>query len=353
MTTSGNLGTNDYTIGGMFDTWGTAFVADMAILNKFAGDTHTVADTTGTVTLTVAQCQNFSFRATGGTASQVDIRVPDTIARFWYVRNDRASGAITVRCAAGGDVITLAAGERRLVYSDGSDCADLTLLTLAIASVSGLQAALDAKAGLASPTFTGVPAVPTAAPGTNTTQAASTAFIKAAIDVVLGGVSSSFDTLAEIVAGMQPLDADLTAIAALTTTAYGRSLLTMANAAAVLTDLSLTTVAKLDAADQVVTGGARVTSLSLGTPTVGSTVTLDPGDRPLQHLTNNAAFILAPGANTGSIILDITNGASAGIITVSGWTKVVGAFATTNALKYRCVGTIGNAGSLLTIQAMQ
>lgn len=145
MTTSGNLGTNDYTIGGMFDTWGTAFTEDLAILNKFAGDTHTVADSSGTVTLTVAQCQNFSIRATGGTASQVDIRVPDSIARYWYVRNDRASGSITVRCAAGGDVITLAAGERRLVYSDGSDCADLTLLTLGIASVSGLQAALDAK----------------------------------------------------------------------------------------------------------------------------------------------------------------------------------------------------------------
>ena len=39
------------------------------------------------------------------------------------------------------------------------------------------QSALDAKAPLASPTFTGVPAAPTAAPGTNTTQLATTAFV--------------------------------------------------------------------------------------------------------------------------------------------------------------------------------
>jgi hypothetical protein len=39
------------------------------------------------------------------------------------------------------------------------------------------QTALDLKANLASPTFTGTPAVPTAAAGTNTTQAASTAYV--------------------------------------------------------------------------------------------------------------------------------------------------------------------------------
>jgi hypothetical protein len=43
------------------------------------------------------------------------------------------------------------------------------------------QTALDLKANLVSPTFTGVPAAPTAAAGTDTTQVATTAFVKAAI----------------------------------------------------------------------------------------------------------------------------------------------------------------------------
>jgi hypothetical protein len=42
---------------------------------------------------------------------------------------------------------------------------------------SAAQSALDLKAPIANPTFTGVPAAPTAAPGTDTTQIATTAFV--------------------------------------------------------------------------------------------------------------------------------------------------------------------------------
>ena len=52
------------------------------------------------------------------------------------------------------------------------------------------QTALDNKAPLASPAFTGAPTVPTAAAGTNTTQAASTAFVTAAI-TASGGLPAS------------------------------------------------------------------------------------------------------------------------------------------------------------------
>ena len=48
----------------------------------------------------------------------------------------------------------------------------------AIADVTGLQTALDAKAPLASPTLTGTPSAPTPANGTNTTQIATTAFVR-------------------------------------------------------------------------------------------------------------------------------------------------------------------------------
>jgi hypothetical protein len=60
------------------------------------------------------------------------------------------------------------------------------------------QAALDDKADLDSPTLTGTPAAPTAADGTDTTQIATTAFVQNAIDLIKNGVSSAFDTLAEI-----------------------------------------------------------------------------------------------------------------------------------------------------------
>lgn len=54
-------------------------------------------------------------------------------------------------------------------------------ITGTLSSQTDLQTALDAKAALASPTFTGTPAAPTAGAGTNTTQLATTAFVTAAL----------------------------------------------------------------------------------------------------------------------------------------------------------------------------
>ena len=111
--------------------------------------------------------------------------------------------------------------------------------------------------------------------------------------------------------------------------------------------------AQLTVEDQVLTGGARVTSKSLGTVSSG-TLTPDPGDRPLQHYTNGGAHTLAPGSNTGSYLLDITNNSSAGAITASGWTKVSGdAFTTVDGDKFRCHCSVGDAGSYLVVGALQ
>lgn len=107
--------------------------------------------------------------------------------------------------------------------------------------------------------------------------------------------------------------------------------------------------------NQACTGGCTVTEKALSNPTNGSTVTLDMGDRPIQTYTNNVAgHTLAPGTVHGMCLVDITNGASAGTITTSGWTKKSGdAFTTTNGHKFRCHCSVGTAGSLLVVQALQ
>lgn len=117
--------------------------------------------------------------------------------------------------------------------------------------------------------------------------------------------------------------------------------------------IALSKIGVLNAENQALTGGAAVTSKDLGTVTTG-TLTLDMGDRPLQHYTNGGAHTLAPGSVNGACIVDITNDGSAGAITVSGWTNTVGdSFTTTNGDKFRCHCSVGNAGSLLVVQAMQ
>ena len=104
--------------------------------------------------------------------------------------------------------------------------------------------------------------------------------------------------------------------------------------------------------NQRIEGGATVASKDLETIRTGA-VTLNMGARALQHYTNGGAHQLRPGTGTGSCLLDITNNASAGAITTTGWTKVSGSFTTTNAHKFRCHASVGQAGSLLVIEPLQ
>lgn len=75
-------------------------------------------------------------------------------------------------------------------------------ITGTLSAQTDLQAALDAKAALTSPTFSGVPAAPTAAGGTNTTQIATTAFVQAAISALVNSAPGALDTLNELAAAL-------------------------------------------------------------------------------------------------------------------------------------------------------
>jgi len=62
-------------------------------------------------------------------------------------------------------------------------------------ATSSIQTQLNAKAPLASPALTGTPTAPTASSGTNTTQIATTAFVKTAIGVQVADVTITFPAL--------------------------------------------------------------------------------------------------------------------------------------------------------------
>lgn len=99
-------------------------------------------------------------------------------------------------------------------------------------------------------------------------------------------------------------------------------------------------VALLDTEDQTIAGGGRVTVKDLGNLS-GTTITPDPGDRPIQKITNNGAGTIAPGSNNGCYILIVKNTTGAGAITTSGWQDVSGeAFDTTTTSEFVCHCTI-------------
>ncbi|EAA9583796.1 phage tail protein [Salmonella enterica subsp. enterica] len=142
--------------------------------------------------------------------------------------------------------------------------------------------ALALKAPLASPALTGIPTAPTAAQGTNNTQIATTAYVRAAISALVGSSPEALDTMNELaaalgndpnfattmtnaLAGKQPLDATLTALAGLPTganklpyftgtdtvaqtdlTQVGRDILAKSNTQAIIQYLGLGEAAKRD-----------------------------------------------------------------------------------------------------------
>jgi len=100
--------------------------------------------------------------------------------------------------------------------------------------------------------------------------------------------------------------------------------------------------------------GANVTSYSLGTISSGTVTPAPQTNGPMPYYTNNGAHTLAPPAAPCTMLVEITNGASAGAITTSTFTKVDGdAFTTTNGHKFLCSIVRSQNYSALTVKALQ
>lgn len=103
----------------------------------------------------------------------------------------------------------------------------------------------------------------------------------------------------------------------------------------------------------LLTTGFSATSGSDGTKSSG-TYTPDPSTSNFKHITNGGAFTLAPPTSSCTIIVEILNNGSAGVITTSGFTKVNGdLLTTTNGQKFLAFITKSQNYSMLTIQALQ
>lgn len=144
--------------------------------------------------------QEFALFVTGSTAPTSDVGPWLANGNEWRVWSDDAGAYVPITIAqqslgyfVGEDEpdpllyqfwIELAAGGSPLAlktYYSGA-WTDVYATTLAgYMTIAAFNTAIAAYAPLASPTFTGTPAGPTAAPGTNTTQLATTAYVLAAI----------------------------------------------------------------------------------------------------------------------------------------------------------------------------
>lgn len=206
--------------------------------------------------------------------------------------------------------VIISSGTTPIIVPGGSDHPGLSGRSTAdqhpTSAITGLDAALAAKAPLASPALTGVPTAPTAAADTSTTQIATTAFAKAEADAAQ--------------AASQPLDSDLTAIAALTTTAFGRGLLTAESGTAV-TGLNASQLLGATWAAPGAIGGTTPAAVACTTLTASYGITL-----------------------TGSIVANTADGSDNSLVSICGGgagAQGRGAFAYASGNEYAAAGYKG------------
>lgn len=105
--------------------------------------------------------------------------------------------------------------------------------------------------------------------------------------------------------------------------------------------------------DDILTAGFAGTDDDDGTQSSGTYTPIYTGGN-YKEIVNGGAFTLAPMANTSTLVLQITNNASAGAITTSGWTIVTGdTISTTDADDFMCYLTVNNSFSHLHVVALQ
>lgn len=301
-----------------------------------------------------------------------------------------AGANVTITTNAGTDSITIASSISGATVSDG-DYGDITVSSSGtVYTIDNDVVTLAKMANMATASFLGRNTAGTGDPEVLSEATAKTMLnltgtnsgdqtITLTGDVTGSGAGSFAATIANdavIYAKMQNVSATdkllgrFTAgsgdVEEITCTATGRSLIDDSSTSVMRTTLGLvigtdvlaySSHVLFDNTSVNLTVGYTTTTYSNGTVSSG-TLTPNPANGAMQKYTNNGAHTLAPpSTGTGdatTITLEITNGASAGATTTSGFTKVRGdGLDTTNAHKFVCFIYVGPAGSILDVAAMQ
>jgi hypothetical protein len=103
--------------------WGTPLNDNAAIIDKALGSFTTISAVTGTVNLTLSQCQNMCIKTTTSAfLTNVTFVIPSGVAGQWVFTNQSATSpfSLIVKNASSGVSVMIPNGITRTVYSDGS-----------------------------------------------------------------------------------------------------------------------------------------------------------------------------------------------------------------------------------------
>jgi hypothetical protein len=326
------------------------------------------------VTLTTSQYQKLALIFFGTLTNNVIYRIPSGIGGQWQVANGTTGAfTLTIDSAGGGASVTIPTGARRIIFSDGTNIylSDNAVASvgasgnLAYASPSGLTgsdqlnySASVLRVGIDDATANGASASLRVAHTTSGTAAA--------------GIASGISFSTEVPSGSEVVGAGIFGALATATAGaedYEIQFRLMAAGAAAATVAKITNTAITFKDDVVLTGriatntavqdigyaGIVASADADGTFTTG-TYTPTPVGGNFKTITNGGAFTLAAPTASGdyTMVIRIVNNASAGAITLTGFTRVTGdTFTTTNGNAF-LVSIIKVSTSIsANVQAMQ
>lgn len=203
-----------------------------------------------------------TYPASGGSGSAGAVKKGD----IWRVS---VAGTLNSKTVAVGDTLRAlidTPGQTNANWAQGEDNLGYVPLNAAL-NLSDLLSAVAARGYLGSTTVGDALFVAVSAAAARTTLGLGTAATNNTGDFDAAGAAAA------VQAASQPLDSDLTAIAALTTTSFGRAFLTLANAAAARAAIGSTTVG--DALFIAASAAAARSTLGLGSAALNNTGDFD------------------------------------------------------------------------------
>ena len=173
-------------------TWGTITNSNLGTLIEDAiSGLATVSITAAAQALTIQdgaydEARNASITVTTTTAANFAVYVPPVTKLYTFTNASAYVATVYASTVAGnttaaGTGVAIPAGKSVLVRCDGSNIVEQMNHVVGALGVGGALGVSGALAVGGTGAFTGVVSGPTAAPGTNTTQLATTAFVNAAL----------------------------------------------------------------------------------------------------------------------------------------------------------------------------
>lgn len=371
-------------------TWGAVVNDNMRILDRAIN---------GSLSLNVTAAGPFSLITSDGITSEGQFKLiiltgspagartvniePNDAQKIYFVRNTTAQSVVFTQ-GSGGNV-TIAAGDSGIIYSNGggsgaavvnlTDDFAMSSVKITGGSITGITDLAVADGGTGVSTLTGIvkgngtSAFSAAIAGTDYLAPAAIGVTVQAWDANLDQIAALAPTDNNFIVGNGTawvLETPAQALSSLGVTATAAELNVLSGITASTTELNYvdgvtsSIQTQLDNrvtanADDALTGGYTTTAADDGTISSG-TYTPTPAGGNMKRIVNNGAFTLAAPSAAGdyTIVVQITNSASAGAITLSGFSRTTGnPFTTTNGHDFFVYITKCNGFTLANTVALQ